>query len=598
MKKTLSLLTVAFFITIILVSCSKKSEISDNQNGLSTKNNLVYWLLSDITKLIPYTTHDAYSGYVNQLLWEPLNSVNPRTQDLIPWLASLPEISPDHLKYTYTINSAAKWSDGVPLTGEDIQFSFKTAMDPLLADASSLRNYLNSVDSISFVGGDKMKVAFYLNKPYFQMDRILGGGYVLIMPKHIFDKGGWTDKMSWADIKSLNPKTTGPMKDLADFISTNGIDRDPKNMIGSGPYIFKEWITNDHITVKRAAHYWSENMEWGEAYPEEMTFKTISDMNAAVTSLKAKDIDFMEIVNPPSNWLAIKQPYIKRDSVYYNTYAYLAWNKEKTIFKSKKVRWALSHLINRDEIISNIYKGLAMKVESPIIFTQPDYYPGLKPIDFNVEEAKRLLAEEGWTDSDGDGILDKVIDGKKVPFKFTFLTNAGNEVRKQVLLVVSEQLRKVGIQADVQALEFSVYLENLFSHNFDACYAALSGNASEDDPYQTFHSSQVNNKGSNWHSFINAEADKLMEDHRMEFDFNKRKDMMKRFVEILYDEQPVTFLWSQPQLMARVDRFDNVELVHQRPCVIPALWIVRGSGVKPKLGALSTLKETADKYKE
>ena len=595
MKKTLSLLAIILALSITLAACGKK-ETGPGQYGLSTKNNVVYWLLSDVAKLIPWIAHDQGASYVNQLIWEPLNHVNQRTQELIPWIANLQEISPDHLTYTYTMNPAAKWSDGQPITGEDVVFSFKTVMDPLLLDATSLANYLNSIDSIEYVNGDKMKIAFHLNKAYFMMDRVLGGGYVLILPKHIFDRTGLSDKFSWAQLKSKNITASGPMKDLADFIDSNGIDRDPKMMIGSGPYQFKDWITNDHITVAKNKNYWAKDVPWGEAYPDEVIFKSITDPNAAVTALKAKEVDFMELVIPPSSWLAINQPYIKKDTAYYNVYTYLAWNKERAIFKDKKVRWALSHLVNRDEIISTVLKGLAHKVECPIIFTQPDYYAGLKPVDFNVEEAKRLLAEAGWTDSDGDGILDKVIDGKKTPFKFTFLTNSGNEVRKSVLLIVAEQLRKVGIEADVQALEFSVYLENLHTHNFDACYASLGGNASEDDEYQTWHSSQTKNKGSNWHSFINAEADKLMEDNRNEFDFNKRKDLMKRLSEIIYDEQPVTFLWSQPQLMARIDRFDNVELIHQHPCVNFQYWIVRGAGVKPHSGAPSTLPETAAKY--
>jgi ABC-type transport system substrate-binding protein len=165
-------------------------------------------------------------------------------------------------------------------------------------------------------------------------------------------------------------------------------------------------------------------------------------------------------------------------------------------------------------------------------------------------------------------------------------------VRKQVLLIVAEQLRKVGIKAEVQASEFSVYLKNTHMHNYDACYASLSGNASEDDQYQTWHSSQVKNQGSNIYSFINAEADKLLEDTRLEFDKKKRYDNMKRLVEIIYDEQPVTFLWSQPQLMARLDRFDNVETIRQRPCVNPPFWVVRGSGITPNPSALSTMKLT------
>lgn len=579
----------SLFFLLFVAGCGKKGEEGADY-GLSKKNNVVWWILSDISKLIPNLAHDAQAPYAYSLIWEPLNLVNPRTQELAPFIASLPELSEDHKVYTYTINPKVKFSDGVLLTGEDVIFTFKATMNPLILDFTSIRNYLNAVDSVALVGGDKYKVAFYLNKPYFMMDRVLGGGYVPIIPKHIFDKKGLNDRITWKDLKtsSSNPA----MKEFADFLSSAEIARDQSAQIGSGAYLLKEWVTNDRITLKKNPKYWAEGMDWTQAYPEEITFKTINDPNAAVTALKGKEIDFMEIVIPPSNWFAINQPFIKKDTAYYNVYAFIGWNPERPLFSDKKVRWALSKLVDRDAIIKNIFKGYARKVESPIIFTQPNYYPGLKPIEYDVNGAKQLLAEAGWTDSDGDGILDKVINGRKTPFKFTFLTNSGNEVRKQVLLIVAEQLRKVGIQAEVQSLEFTVYLENLHTHNFDACYAAISGNAGEDDSYQLWHSTQSRNKGSNWYSFKNAEADKLLEDIRVEFDPQKRHEMSKRLVEIIYEEQPVVFLWSQPAMMARQDRFDNVEIIRQRPCVNPPYWVVRGSGVKADPNALSTVRQS------
>jgi peptide/nickel transport system substrate-binding protein len=595
MRKKLTYSVLSLLLGI-LVPCNNYGQEKANPYNLSTKNNVVYWLTSDISNLIPYTTHDAQSSDIYPLLWESLNGINPRTQELIPWLASLPVISKNHRVYTYTMNPVAKWSDGQPLTAEDVMFSFKTVMNPLLIDASSLRDYFKTIDSVGYVVGDKMKIAFYLSESYYQMDRILGGGYVPILPKHVFDKENFTDKISWEELKSENPSDNGPLKQLSDTIISIGVEHDPNNLIGSGPYVLSEWITNDLIILKRAPHYWSENLAWGKAYPEEIIFKIIEDQNTALIALKAKDIDFMDLFSPPSKWLTINQPYIKKDTAYYNSYTFLAWNKEKPIFKDKRVRRALSHLVNRDEIINNVLKGLAHKIESPIIFTQPNYYSGLEPINYDVDEAKHLLAQSGWVDSDGDGILDKIIDGKKTSFKFTFLVNNGSEVRRQVLLIVCDQLRKVGIQADVQVMEWSVYLQNLHSHNFDATYSAIVGNASEDDLYQLWHSSQAKSKGSNWHSFINPKADRLLERNRKEFDFNKRKELMKRFVEIIHDEQPVTFLWSQPQLMAWIDRFDNIELLHQRPCVNVPFWVVRGAGVKPNIGDPATLPETAVKY--
>ncbi len=587
MKKIVVLLALA---AVVLSSCGKK-EGAGADYGLSKKNSVVWWQIADITNLVPYVTHDASASYAYQLIWEPLNSTDLHTQKLIPWIAALPEISADHLVYTYTINPKAAWSDGQAITGEDVIYSFKTAMNPNVLDATSLRNYLISIDSIGYVGGDKMKIAFYLHEPYFQMDIVLGGGYVPILPKHIFDAGNITDNIQWSDLKK-GLATSGPVKQYADAFDDLCKDRSGKYYIGSGPYLFKEWKTYDHVTLGKNKKYWAADMPWGEAYPEEIIFKTINDPNAAITSIKAKEVDYMSESIPPTSWLEVKQPFIKKDTVYYNSFFYLAWNNERPMFRDKKVRWALSHLINRDEIIKNIYKGLAQKVTSPIIFTQPNAV-NMPEVAYNVDTAKALLAEAGWADTDGDGVLDKVIDGKKTPFKFTFLTFTGNETRKQVLLVISEQLRKVGIQADVQTLEWSVFLENCHTHTFDACITAISGNASEDDNYQLYHSSQAKNKGSNWFSFINADADKLLEADRKEYDFEKRKEIMKQFCKIFYDEQPITLLWATPNLMLRVDRFDNVEFFRQRPNVNIPFWVTRGIGITPKAGSPTTVTKVA-----
>ncbi len=572
----------------VIAGCSKKDGgTAGNQYGLSTKNNIVWWQLSDITNLIPYVSHDANAAYVYQMIWEPLNSTDPHTQQLIPWIASLPEISADHKTYTYTIEKNVMYSDGHPLTGEDVIFSFKTVMNANILDASSLRNYINAVDSVGYVGGDKYKVAFYLKEPYFMMDRVIGGGYVLILPKHIFDPSNSSDNISFAELKK-GMATSGAAKEFATKFDELCKDRSGKYYIGSGPYTFKEWRTNDFVTIKKNPKYWAASKDWGEAYVDEIIYKTISDPFAAITALKGKNVDFIDNVTPPSAWAELNQPFIKKDTFYFNVCTYLAWNSQRPLFKDKNVRLALSHLVDRDKIINTVMKGLCQKVTSPVIFTQSNS-PTIPEVKYDVEQAKQILKDAGWADTDGEGILDKVIDGKKTPFKFTFATNSGNEARKQILLIVSEQMRKVGIDASVQPVEWSVFLENLHTHNFDACYTGISGNASEDDMYQTWHSSQAKNKGSNIYSFINPEADKLMESIRTEFDAAKRKEMTQKICDIIYQEQPVTLLWAQPALMARVDRYDNIEFNRQRPCVALPEWIAKGSGVKPIAGRPGTI---------
>jgi peptide/nickel transport system substrate-binding protein len=577
-KLSVSSMLVLLFV---IAGCGGK-EGSAGQYGLSTKNNVVWWVLSDADRLNPYTSTDANAAYIQQKIWEPLNFQHPVTLELLPGIASLPEISEDYLTYTFTMNPKAHWSDGKPLTSADVIFSFKTAKNPYVINSQQLRNYLQDIDSVYNPDGDQSKVAFKLSKFYYDVHNIIAGGYVLILPKHIQDPKSISDQISWDDVKKPAP-TNPAVKEFATWFESPEIGRDPKYQIGSGPYVFKEWKTFQYIKLGRDPKYWGQNEPWMDVYPDEIIYKTINDQNAALTALKGQDIDFMDQLKPDQYLTQLdtnKQKFIKKDTIYWNVYAFIAWNNERPLFADKTVRKALTMLINRDEIIDNIMKGLCKKVNGPITPGQPNYDPSVSQPEYNPQEAKRLLQEAGWTDSDGDGTLDKVLNGKKTPFKFVFLSNAGNEVRKQILLVISEQLRKAGITAEVTALEWSVYLENTKSHQYDACYGSWAGNAGEDDIYQLWHSSQSKNKGSNYSVFKNAEADKLMTDIRNEPDKQKRYAMAYRLQHVIADEQPVSFLFSQPLLFARLDRFDNVQFFRQRPCFDARYWIVKGSGAK------------------
>src|SRR5215213_1228905 len=123
MKKILSLFSLLLLIGV--AGCGGKDQAqSGNEYGLSTKNQVVWWQLADATNIIPGLNHDVTAQYVAAFIWEPLNGTNGRTNELVAGMASLPEISADHLTYTYVINPAAHFSDGKPITGDDVVFSF------------------------------------------------------------------------------------------------------------------------------------------------------------------------------------------------------------------------------------------------------------------------------------------------------------------------------------------------------------------------------------------------------------------------------------------------------------------------------------------
>ena len=194
-----------------------------------------------------------------------------------------------------------------------------------------------------------------------------------------------------------------------------------------------------------------------------------------------------------------------------------------------------------------------------------------------------MLDSAGWKDHDGDGILDKEIGGKLVPFEFSFLTNAGNAVRRDVLLIISEALRKVGIKAEVQMTEWSIFLDRLRDHNFDAAYGAWQADPYETDNYQLYHSSQAKNRGSNYSSYSSPRSDKLLDQIRSEFDEVTRMRLQKEFQQVFYEDQGNCILWVLDNPAVWVDRYDNVSWNAVRPGFNQAWWKVRGAsggGVK------------------
>lgn len=559
---------------ILLSSCGrKKDETASKENSTfqltqltppdtkdaATGDWLIRQEMSDAEKLNPTVTNDAAAQGIYIYIFEPLIDVDRETYEIKPIIAkSAPVVSDDHMTYTFDLKENVTFSDGHPLTGEDVIFTIKTIKNPF-TDAQALRNYFVDLKSVELVDGNKFKIKITMSKPYFKTVYTIGG--TAITPKHILDLDGMNDKFTWDDLnaaqKSMDPKKYPDMQKYADFLNSQEVSRDPKYVVGSGPYVLDKWITGQSVTLKRNDNYW--NKKDIPNFPGKLIFKTIQDQNAAVVAAKNKEIDEMFVIQPLDFVENVKNPEqfnLKKALVTEPTYVFIAWNNKNPIFADKQVRWALSYAIDRQSIIDKIIYGMGTPVSTPVFIKSKYYNTDLPEIKYDPAKAKQILTEQGWKDTDGDGILDKVINGKKTDFKFTFINN-NNPKRKKVMLIIIEQLKQLGIQADLQEYEWSVFLDKTKKHQFDACYSAWQLGVTPEDPYQIWHSSQSEGEGSNFISYTNPESDRMLEENRTVFDEAQRVELLKKWQKIIYDDQPTTFLWSEPSRYLYSDRFKN-----------------------------------------
>ncbi len=567
MKLTKLILSVT--LVLLLSSCGKKdtTQITTDTSTLAAIDTagavngdwIIQRELADPQSLNPLTLQDAtgreFSYYIfERMMW----AADRTTYDVVPWLAESYEESPDHLTYTFKLKKDITFSDGKPLTGEDVIFTFKAQLNPLV-DGASQRQTVEMVKNVELVNGDKHIVKFTLSRAYFKA--LLSISDIQIMAKHVSDPEGLTDKYSFDECKDLPTAQKNPsMKKFADWFNSQDMVRNPKYLIGSGPYIFEKWETGQNVHFVRNKNYWNKDGKFGTNYPEKIIARVIQDQSAATVSAKNKEIDLMYVVKPADFVNEMRDPEqfdLKKADPYEPVFTYLAYNQLNPLFSDSKVRWALSYCVDRKTLIDKIQFGLAKPIQCPVYFEDKKHYNSdLPEIPFDIEKAKQILNEAGWKDSDGNGILDKIIDGKKVEFKFTYLLNT-NESRKQTCLVVADALKKCGIIAEVQAIEWSVFLEKLKKHEFDAFMGAWVLTDYPPDEYQLFHSTQAKNDGSNYMSYSNPEADKLMVEYRAEFDQTKRSEIIKKIQKIFYDDQVYTFLWTPKAKYIYGKRFKN-----------------------------------------
>jgi peptide/nickel transport system substrate-binding protein len=481
-------------------------EEPQNQGGA-----VIWAQTADISTVNGLLTADYPTIYVTGLIFEPLVSVSPIDGQVIPALADSYEVSPDGKTYTFHLNKDAKWHDGTDVTAEDVKFTFDVALDETSPNPRR-SSILPLLESYRVIDDDTFEMVAKEPFATFLYDV---SSFVLTMPKHIWENvppGEWGN----------DPGSTG---------------QDPARVVGTGPFKFQEWRQGESVTLARNDQYYDPNMI---PVIDELIMRVLPDPTTEVEALKAGEIDIVEVVPAPQVEEVQNTEGLKVDIYPGWSFSYIGLNmdpEKSPFFQDQRVRQALFIGIDKEAIKDNIYLGLGEVARG----TQPKLSYAYSPesfdetYDFDPERARALLAEAGWTDTNGNGIVDK--DG--VEFSFELVTSSGGGATvDQLLAELQQKWREIGVEMTPVLMEWSAMLDlTSQTHEFDAVLQGFGWDASLNQG-ALFRCDSYNG-GFNDIKYCNEEYDALDELQLRELDREKRRQLLIEQSQIVWNDLPV-----------------------------------------------------------
>lgn len=493
------------------------------------------WLMlalgANLATLTPVVSTDAYSSEIQSYVLETLLTRDPETLEWRGLLAEDWEVSEDGLTITFNLRRDVNFSDGQPLTAEDVVFTFDFIMNEAIA-APRYRAYLSKIDDV--VALDDYRVVFRFAEPYFNSLSL--AGQLEVMPAHFYRR--------YLD----DPRT---------FNESRGL------LLGSGPYRLANpegWTPDQgRVELERNPRY------WGPVDPpfERIVWRVIENDSARLTTFRNRDIDVYTA--RPREFQQLQEDQALQQRVHgfeymspIASYSYIAWNQkrgeEATIFADPRVRLALSHLTDVERVLDEVFLGYGEPAVSPFSPRSEQHDPALQPIPYDLERARSLLKEAGFDDRDGDGILEDA-DGRRFEFELTFFQDS--EDTRRMVLFLRDIYARAGIIMHPKPTEWSVMLESIRRKDFDAITLAWTSGV-ETDIFQMFHSSQTLDNGDNFIHYQNPELDRLIDQARATVDEEERMPLWRQAERILYEDQPYTFLFRRTTLAFVDNRIQNL----------------------------------------
>ena len=531
--------TYLLFILILFLSVSCEKE------DVTKSSRVVIAIQSEPETLNPVYAFGINEGVITDHLFLYLLDLKWNQQkgevEAFPMLAERWQWNSDSTSVEIFLRKDSKWSDGKIISAYDVVYSFDIYSDPQVQSRfyGMFKNFHHFDDgrvdlekTFAVIDSFHLLINFLPDKIISLFDLAFP-----IIPKHIYEK--------------LNRSE----------IQTDEINFNP---VSSGPYRLKKWERNQFIILEanKDCYLYDKGMI------NQIIFKVVPDYNSVVTQLKKGEVDLSEDLQPSDAKQLSNYTNLIVASVKGRQFDYVGWSnidgkyfseknkiKPHKFFGDKKVREALSYAINRKEIVDQFLLGYGSLCNSPIseIFVI-EFDSSLKGFEYNPDKAKQLLKESGWTDKNQNGILEK----DNVEFSFTLNIPSGNPLRDFASTVIKSNLKQVGIDVKVEKLEFGVLMDGVLNRKLDAWILAWFIPLPLD--LKSYWYSDLKQTQMNFAGYQSEEADKIMLELEKKHSKEEYVELMKKFQQIISDDQPVTFLYWFDNIVCYNKRIKNITI--------------------------------------
>jgi peptide/nickel transport system substrate-binding protein len=507
----------------------------------------------------PFNSKDNTSSTMAGIMYDGLLSTHPVTGQPVPKLAKEYTISKDGKTYTIKLRHGIKWSDGKPITADDVVFTWKDIIFAGLGDTST-RDSLVINDKLPTVRKiDKYTVEFTTPEPYAPFIRMLS---TPIAPKHFF-----------------MPAVTKGSTYFDSFLSTT---TPPKDFVVSGAFKLKEYVPAQRVVFERNPNYYEINTKNENLpYLDKLVYLIVGDLNNEVLKFEAKELDLISLQGAKVARYKSLEPH--SDFKLYNlgpttSTMYLSMNLNnrkngKTYYVDPiKQKWfsdinfriAVDYAIDRKNIVFNIANGIGAPLFTPESLNSIYLNKNLKPYDKDLEKSKTLLKKSGfYTDKTGK-LYDK--DGNRV--EFTLYTNAGNTEREAIGVMIKQDLEELGMKVNFKPIEFNSLVNKLVStFDWDMVIMGLTGSPLEpnggknvwlSDGRLHMFNMRTPQEGKKGILPWEKELDECFTKGALATNFNDRKKYYDKYQQIIYNQKPMIYLYSPVVIVAIRKKFKNI----------------------------------------